>query len=57
MLKRLVLYPNYAIGLKRLKNWTRSGLLEETKTILLELQKGDKILSIGGYGATDLALE
>ena len=47
----------YAIGLKRLKNWTRSGLLEETKKILLELQKGDKILSIGGYGATDLALE
>lgn len=47
----------YAIGLKRIKNWTRSGLLEETKKILLQLNKGDKVLSIGGYGLTDTALE
>ena len=47
----------YAIGFKRMKNWTRSGLLEETFKILRELNMGDRVLSIGGYGATDSALE
>ena len=47
----------YAIAFRRMKFWTRSGLVEETSKILMELKRGEKVLSIGGYGATDLALE
>jgi len=47
----------YGLALKRLKLWTRAGLIHTTESELLKLERGSRILSIGGYGSTDSQLE
>lgn len=47
----------YGVGFRRLKTWTRAGLIQETKEMLVQLKVGSSVLSIGGYGSTDNALE
>lgn len=46
----------YGIVFKRLKRWTRAGLIDETEVLLSKIPTGSKILSIGGYGTTDTEL-
>ncbi len=47
----------YGIGFRRLKIWTRAGLIDETIKVLVGLERGSSVLSVGGFGATDDALE
>ena len=47
----------YGLALKQIKLWTRAGLIQATEFELQSLLPESRVLSIGGYGATDTQLD